>query len=249
VQWAAYIVLLFMPGAYDVQAQTDQAAFSFRVGNRTETLYLMYYKYFWLLLSVGVFAWFRSQYVALAEAQRSVEQRWLLLLTAALVLFNDPLYAVEIQTGGALLRVTHAAFESVFWASLLFFWLVVMDWANVESRMHSASVNSRKFFAPKVFFVVAFWISSVAVLGERGADDELGEGSTGSSSGSALEVLEVGGWAGTGRRLHELQWRVRESSLGRKPRVPTAPLHLHSKHGALLCPLAPSCALLLSERS
>eukprot|EP00937_MAST-01D_sp_MAST-1D-sp2_P006704 g6704.t1 len=155
---------------YDVVAEFDAKAFGknvdevefwVRYGNVAETYYLMAFKYCFVLLSVIAYALYSCALADVPKSQRSVEQWMLQVLAALLPFFNDPLYALEMWKGNALLGVLSVMFKTTFMAALLLFWLILVDHIRVEAM--EARIQRKSFYPAKLLFMGVYWLSTVVV--------------------------------------------------------------------------------------
>ena len=78
--------------------------------------------WFWRICSVPLDRWSREQF-------------WIGVLTATLILFNDPFYIVQLSSNflGPSLYIVSTIGQASFWASLLLFWLIALDNFRLEA--------------------------------------------------------------------------------------------------------------------
>lgn len=114
VQWPAAEEITF--------AEAFSFDFSFR--NYKFSIMQIWYKTAFLLLSVGVLAWFAFAMRKSVSGQHTFEQLWVQVLLALLVMFNNPLHALVYSSLRHLFESVALFFQFQFVSGLLLFWLV-----------------------------------------------------------------------------------------------------------------------------
>lgn len=110
------------------------ANFFMYTSNPRYTVYLLVLRYTLLLVSLASLAVYARFYYHLAAENRTFEHRFILFLSVALVLFNDPLYALTTFFGSLFLAVFSTLHISMFLASLLFFWMAMFPRLTFETN-------------------------------------------------------------------------------------------------------------------
>jgi hypothetical protein len=163
VEYAGYNVGVSLVTDYFVSL-IAQAKFTRNFGDVEATHYLEGFKLCFAF--IAFFRWLQWRCIISEVPSASVEQRWIGLLLFALVLFNDPLYPLQLHvhslSSSAFLPVLAVIFQATFWATLLLFWLVVFDHFRLE--MDQKRLECMPFYAPKLAFMLIVWLSSVLVM-------------------------------------------------------------------------------------
>ena len=91
------------------------------------------------------------------------EQKWILLLLALLVLYNDPFIAAEVDSGTPIFSAFAVLFDVTFVSAMLSFWLVMIDNIRYSDTPRDKRPTRLAFWLPKAVLMTSFWFSTVTV--------------------------------------------------------------------------------------
>jgi len=91
-----------------------------------------------------------------------LEQKWTATIIFGLMLFNNPLFSLEILVDGWIPPFLDILFIVTFLFLILFFILVIVDGVRFE-----AEDRSYLFYLPKIFLIGLLWISTIGVFSWR----------------------------------------------------------------------------------
>lgn len=117
---------------YALSRLVTHSNFFMYTSNPRYTVYLLVLRYTLLLISLVSFVLYAWFYSKLKPENRTFEHRFILFLALALVLFNDPLYALTTFYGSAPLSVFSTLHIAMFMSALLFFWMVMFPRMTFE---------------------------------------------------------------------------------------------------------------------
>ena len=131
--------------------------------NQQYTKFELGFKYTFATTTFLVMAYFLWSLHRVPARQRSFEQRWIAVLTIMLFFFDDPLFAVEVQSASPVPSVISVMFHSVFTASVLLFWLCLFDMVRLAATGQDEAVRGLRFYLPKVLLTVSLWFSMLSI--------------------------------------------------------------------------------------
>jgi len=160
VRYADYIVRTQLYTG-TVGEETSFSAIEFQMvhGTPSETWYLGLFKYGWAAAAWLAHRRYKEEVGRLRAQSRSEEQLLLTHVVFALVLFNDPLYLLEVGLGGVLLPIVATMGEVTYWTLLLLFWAVAVDRTRLEAE--DKRFERAPFYAEKLKVAGAFWTATV----------------------------------------------------------------------------------------
>lgn len=172
VQYYTYTVGVAVPHptlAFARRSITDAVSAEFWIVTvaREYTLFQVGFKYAFMAISFVVLLVFGCWLAAVPAVAQTSQQRGVAWTLAALVLLNDPFFAVAVTAPSPTWPVV-AAFGTVLgFAALLTYWLVEMDTLRLmgEGR-HSSSRALRLgacFWVPKVLLMALLFMTTLAV--------------------------------------------------------------------------------------
>nr|CAG4636043.1 EOG090X03I5 [Eubosmina coregoni]SVE69704.1 EOG090X03I5 [Eubosmina coregoni] len=132
--------------------------FFFRSYNPSFTRLEIWFRFVFLLTTFIVMCWFLHTMKKYSVMHWGLEQKWLaLILMPMLIMYNDPLFALNFLVDSWIPGALDALFQTTFLCALLLFWLCVY---------HGLRQNSRTllvFYLPKLILVGSIWLSMVTV--------------------------------------------------------------------------------------
>eukprot|EP00002_Diphylleia_rotans_P008246 TRINITY_DN1798_c0_g1_i2.p1 TRINITY_DN1798_c0_g1~~TRINITY_DN1798_c0_g1_i2.p1 ORF type:complete len:502 (-),score=71.21 TRINITY_DN1798_c0_g1_i2:955-2460(-) len=134
------------------------AYFTFKYVNAEYTVFELWFRIIFLLTSIGIFIWFIKKMKQVSSYEWTLEQKWMVLLMIGLIFLNNPLYVFTITTDHIFPYVINNMFMFGFLATLLTFWLCLLDAMSKSSTMRTI----QHFYAPKVLLVGILWVFAVA---------------------------------------------------------------------------------------
>ena len=88
----------------------------------------------------------------------SIEQKWIMVLLTAVLLYNNPLFPLILLVYSPLINVIDACFTVTFFCTLLMFWLCVYHGIR-KSERHFFS-----FYLVKMVLVGLMWVIGCVIL-------------------------------------------------------------------------------------
>jgi hypothetical protein len=133
----------------------EAMSFFIYASNPTYTTYLMALRYTLLALSVITFAIYTCYYIKSPVELRTFEHRYILMLSIALIFFNDPFYALTILKSNPFWAVLSTLFVTTFVSLLVFFWMIMVRRIHLEpSSVHTKLTNPFTIAIGIFFFVI-----------------------------------------------------------------------------------------------
>jgi len=89
------------------------------------------------------------------------QQKWVAGLLCTLFFYDDPFLAAELKTTNSGLAFAYVFFMATFLATILLFWLCIIDDVRYDSHGNSHEAEERKiprWFIPKLLLCFAIWI-------------------------------------------------------------------------------------------
>ena len=105
---------------------------------------MFFFRFFFVLTSVGVFVYYLGCLRFYSTADWSTEQRWVAALLPALIGFNNPLFPVTVSSDNVTAAVLDILLQSVFVFGLLSYWLCIFHGLRQTGR------TVGRFYLPKV---------------------------------------------------------------------------------------------------
>ncbi|XP_052025436.1 transmembrane protein 181 isoform X1 [Apodemus sylvaticus] len=87
-----------------------------------------------------------------------IEQKWMSVLLALLLLYNDPFFPLSFLVNSWFPGMLDDLFQSLFLCALLLFWLCVYHGIRVQGERKCLT-----FYLPKFFIVGLLWLASVTL--------------------------------------------------------------------------------------
>lgn len=136
------------------------ANFFMYTSNPQYTIYLLILRYSLLFISLIRLIMYSRFYCHLEYKNRTFEHRFIMFLSVALVLFNDPLYAVSSFYGSVGFSVVSTLNLAMFLAALLFFWMVMFPRITFEINKVSTRFAGT---LPRVLSLFVFILFSLLI--------------------------------------------------------------------------------------
>lgn len=139
----------------------DEVFFFMYTSNPNYTTYLIVLRYTLLLISMIGLISFGCFYRGIQNQNKTFEHKYILILSIALVLFNDPLYALTTYYGSITLAVFSTIHVSMFFAFIIFFLMVMFPRMNFElNKITSEMVScTNVFFGLLIFIFITLLLS------------------------------------------------------------------------------------------
>ena len=119
------------------------------------TFHLTLLKYIFSFVSIIVTYFYWRQIRTYQPDDLGLIQKWIILLLALLILFNEPFSGIRNIFPFKVYYVMQALTQSTFIAMILFFWLVIVH--SISSN-EVISIDSRRFYLPKIIISLAIWL-------------------------------------------------------------------------------------------
>jgi len=160
IKYSSYRFNVSFNGVASDTSFVGDVEFSFTFVDHQYTLFELWFRFAFLLLSFVAIILYSHKMRKYAWADWTFEQRWAAVLLFGVMGYNNPFYPLEILVSGwfpiFLNRVLYASFILL----LLLYWLVLFDGIRKDSHHR----DWKKFYLPKAILVGLFWISGVAVF-------------------------------------------------------------------------------------
>lgn len=148
-----------------LESMVEGMLFFMYTSNPQYTIYLLTLRYSLLLISLISLASYAYFYKSLQEFNRTFEHKYIYLLSVALVLFNDPLYALTTFYGSITCAVFSTIHVSMFFSLLIFFWMVMFPRMNFEQDKISTRFASwTSIFASFFIFIFLSLLLSIQTV-------------------------------------------------------------------------------------
>lgn len=123
--------------------------------NPAYTSYLLGVRYACLIISLVFSSAYLLFFRQIKPEFKTFEHKFILVLSIALIFFNDPIYAATMLTASTWLTILSALFVVVFIGLLIFFWIVMVQRIHKESiRVTTQLINSRNVALGVATFLV-----------------------------------------------------------------------------------------------
>ena len=133
--------------------------FTFQFVNDTFVHFALIWRMSYFAMNFLIFLWFAYRTRDLPWQLWSVEQKWVIVLLFALLLYNDPLYPMQFIVNHFLVSFLHEALTVTFVSLLLLFWLSVLDGIRAQEETNAEPDRKmRMFYMPKIVFVLWLWM-------------------------------------------------------------------------------------------
>lgn len=103
--------------------------------NPEYTKFLLAVRYTCFAISLAFSVWFFVFYKTIKPEYKTFEHKYILILSIAVLFFNDPLYGATVMKSSTFLAILSALFVVTFIGLLMFFWIVMVQ------RMHKESIH------------------------------------------------------------------------------------------------------------
>ena len=148
-----------------LESMVEGMLFFMYTSNPRYTIYLLTLRYSLLLISLISLVSYAYFYKSLQETNRTFEHKYIYLLSIALVLFNDPLYAFTTFYGSITFAVFSTIHVSMFFSLLIFFWMVMFPRMNFEQDKISTRFASwTSIFASFFIFIFLSLLLSIQTV-------------------------------------------------------------------------------------
>ncbi|KNC46263.1 transmembrane protein 181 [Thecamonas trahens ATCC 50062] len=138
----------------------QDAVFIWRVFNHSFTLFELWFRFTFLVLTFVMLVWFSHRLRAYKSSEWSIEQKWMTALLFSLLAYNNPLFPLTILADSWFPEFLDVCFFVTFIALLLLFWLCILD----SIRKPATARTYIGFYLPKVALVGTLWLISVVVF-------------------------------------------------------------------------------------
>jgi hypothetical protein len=147
-----------------------EGVFQFKYINAAFTIFQLVIKYIFFLITLVMFAWYFRQFrhvtgdssgSRMFDSRLLPEQRLITVLFVALLLFNDPLFAVTVIVGGWVLPLVSLLLQSLFLLLCLYFVLVALDVLFGPEDTDHASSSPRCLFVTHAVVVGLLWVMAI----------------------------------------------------------------------------------------
>jgi Wntless-like, transmembrane domain len=132
----------------------------FRVVNNAYTTFEVAWRFTFLLVSLGIGAYFTWRLREFHWRTWTIEQRWTCLLLAGVIAYNNPLYPLSVIVDSWLPAFLGQVFAVTFVGELLFFWLVTFDGLRKEEPGKRLFA---RFYLPKLLFILVWWLCTLVI--------------------------------------------------------------------------------------
>jgi hypothetical protein len=133
----------------------DSFVFWATTSNPAFTTFLLALRYTLVSLSIVSLLIYAVCFFRSPAHIRTFEHRFILLLSATLVLFNDPLYAVTILKSNQLSAILSTVFVTSFVCLLVFFWMIMVRRIHIEpSSVHTSLIKVYSVSLGALFFAI-----------------------------------------------------------------------------------------------
>ena len=136
------------------------AVFIWRTFNHSYTLFELWFRFVFLVITFGVLIWFSHRMRKFSWSEWAIEQKWSLVLLFGLMGYNNPFFALNILMDSWFPAFLDVSLFVLFLSLVLVFWLCVFD--AIRKPAHTRTFL--KFYAPKVGLVGILAISSLVVF-------------------------------------------------------------------------------------
>ena len=127
--------------------------------------FLLIFRYVFLIISLLGTIFYIIRYWKIGINLRSFEHRFILMLSIAVLFFNDPLYELTLYTGNSFLAVLSTIFITGFLAVLILFWSIIfVKLKNYPDSFLRNDILPIYFIPAIVVFIVATISSLMAVF-------------------------------------------------------------------------------------
>ena len=125
----------------------EEFVFSIKVRNPKYTTFALVLRYLCFSLSLVFGFIYLCFYRTIQSNYRTFEHKFIVLLSLALILFNDPFYAVTILKASKFWAILSALFVVIFISSLIFFWVVMVQRIHMEGISVRTKLMNKKNIA------------------------------------------------------------------------------------------------------
>ena len=133
----------------------EEMSFFIYFANPTYTTYLLALRYTLFAISIISFAVYIFYYARSPFELRTFEHRFILILSIALILFNDPFYALTILKSNSFWAVISTLFVTTFVSLLIFFWITMVRRIHIEpASVQTNLINPYTVSIAILFFIV-----------------------------------------------------------------------------------------------
>lgn len=143
----------------------DEVFFFMYTSNPSYTTYLIALRYTLLCVSLIGLISFGCFYRGIQDENKTFEHKFILILSVALVLFNDPLYALTTYYGSIGLSIFSTIHVSMFFSFVIFFLMVMFPRMNFEmNKISSDMVTWTNIIFGLVIFVFMTLLLSIQTV-------------------------------------------------------------------------------------
>ncbi len=158
IQYQAYFFQVAFLDPESATAFMEAISFQFLYENWNWMAYQIGFKTSFLIASIAVAIVYSVYLRGVKRRLRSYEQRWVRVLTIALIFYNNPIFFLQFVAPRKIFGWTDTIFQVSFFAILLLYWLITFDGMTKDPPF-----AFKKFYLPKMIFVFIYWFVGVGI--------------------------------------------------------------------------------------
>jgi len=165
----------------------ESITFTSTLMNSKFTLFELWFRSVFILITIILLIVFTIKLKPFSFRDWSLEQKWTGVLLVALLLFNNPVFPIEILTRGWFPQFLDIIFTVTFIFVVLLFILVIIDGVKLEERERTF----KSFYLTKLLLIGLLWISAISVLTWAEYNEILDPTVTVDNDSTIVTLLEV----------------------------------------------------------